>query len=195
MRSNHRRDVTKSLARGEIAEVDQTWSSLRVFVQAYRETMARVGATSYYLFPDEYFEELRVALGDHAHLWTVRSGSSIIAGAVLTECNGIVQYHLGGTLNHGLPSNPLKLLFSRAMTWFKHRGNTWLHLGGGLGGAEDSLMYFKRGFSPRTFPFHTWRLVLNARVYNELLERAGHQPDDDALAAAFFPAYRRLIQP
>ena len=46
MRSNHRRDVTKSLARGEIADVDQTWSSLRMFVQAYRETMARVGAAS-----------------------------------------------------------------------------------------------------------------------------------------------------
>ena len=51
MRSNHRRDVTKSLARGEIADVDQTWSSLRMFVQAYRETMARVGAASYISFP------------------------------------------------------------------------------------------------------------------------------------------------
>ena len=139
--------------------------------------MTRVGAATYYFFPDDYFDGLRLALGEHVHLWTVRSGSATIAGAVFTECNGIVQYHLGGTVNDALNSKPLKLLFWRAATWFKERGTRWLHLGGGLGGANDSLMHFKRGFSPQTFPFYTWRVVLNPTMYDELLKRAGRKPD------------------
>ena len=194
IRSNHRRDITKSLARGETADVDPAWSGQPMFVQAYRETMTRVGAASYYFFPDEYFDDLRLALGEHVHLWTVRNGPAVIAGAVFTECNGIVQYHLGGTLNDALPSNPLKLLFWRAATWFKERGNRWLHLGGGFGGAQDSLMHFKRGFSSRTFPFYTWRVVLNPKMYDDLLTRAGHMRDAGTPATSFFPAYRELIR-
>jgi hypothetical protein len=194
MRSNHRRDITKSLARGEMAEVDPAWSGQHRFVHAYQETMTRVGAASYYFFTDDYFDDLRVALGEHVHLWIVRTGLTVIAGAVFTERNGIVQYHLGGTLNDALPSNPLKLLFWRAATWFKERGNRWLHLGGGLGGANDSLMHFKRGFSPRTFPFHTWRVVVNAEMYDELLTRAGRKANPGAPAAAYFPAYRELVR-
>jgi hypothetical protein len=194
MRSNHRRDITKSLSRGETADVDPAWAGQQIFVQAYHETMTRVGASPYYLFPSTYFDDLRVALGEHTHLWTVRSGAAVIAGAVFTECNGIVQYHLGGALSTALSSNPLKLLFWRAMTWFKQRGNQWLHLGGGFGGADDSLMHFKRGFSPRTFPFHTWRVVLNPKKYDELLTRAGRKSDPGSITASYFPAYRQLMR-
>jgi hypothetical protein len=195
MRSNHRRDISKAIGRGEVAERDATWAGLGAFVQAYRETMIRNGANPYYLFTDEYYETLREALGDHLHLWTVRAGSDIIAGALLTECNGIVQYHLGGTADRFLTGNPLKLLFHRAMAWFKMRGNRWLHLGGGVGGASDSLLHFKRGFSPDTFPFYTWRLVLDVDTYDELLARAGGTGAPDAQPPRFFPAYRELARP
>jgi hypothetical protein len=133
-------------------------------------------------------------LGEHVHLWTVRTGPAVIAGAVFTECNGIVQYHLGGTLNDALPSNPLKVLFWRATTWFKERGNWWLNLGGGFGGAQDSLMHFKRGFSNRTFPLYTRRVVLNTETYDDLVTRAGHKKDPGTSAMSFFPAYRGLIR-
>jgi Acetyltransferase (GNAT) domain len=192
MRSNHRRDVTKARARGETADIDPTWSALPAFMDAYRETMARVGATSYYLFPEDYFVELRDALGGHIHLWTVRSGEDVVAGALFTECQGIVQYHLGGTLDRFLPGNPIKLLFHRAAEWFKQRGNRWLHLGGGVGGGRDSLFNFKLGFSPQTFPFRTWRLVLDATAYDELLTRAGRTPGSGLAPGSFFPAYREL---
>jgi hypothetical protein len=191
MRTNHRRDVTKARSRGETAVNDSTWSELPSFVRAYRESMERVGAHPYYLFSDEYFDCLRTALGDHLHLWIVRSGSDVSAAALFTECNGIVQYHLGGTLNRFLPTNPLKLLFHCAATWFKCRGNRWLHLGGGVGGAHDSLMHFKLGFSAQTFPFYTYRIVLDARVYDEVSERAGSVNQS---ASSFFPAYRQPIR-
>jgi hypothetical protein len=191
MRANHRRDVTKAIAAGQMAEADTSWSDLQAFIEAYRETMARVGATASYLFPNEYFTLLRRALGEHLHLWTVRIGSEVAAGALFTECNGLVQYHLGGTLDRFLPGNPIKLLFHRASEWFSSRGNKWLHLGGGVAGASDSLLHFKLGFSPRTFEFHTWRLILDVERYRELLLRTG-QPDAHAAPGSFFPPYRRV---
>jgi hypothetical protein len=192
MRNNHRRDVTKALTRGETAEVDLAWSGLDAFVLAYRETMARVDADAYYQFSIDYFRQLRDALDGHVHLWTVRSGSEILAGAVFTECKGIVQYHLGGTLGRHLARQPLKLLFHHAAEWFKARGNRWLHLGGGVGSAQDSLLHFKRGFSPLTFPFHTWRLVLDTDAYGALVHRAAaREAPNDPSPSTFFPAYRR----
>ena len=192
MRSNHRRDISKATKRGEVAERDATWAGLDAFVQAYRETMTRTGANPYYLFDDGYFHALREALGDHIHLWTVRASSDIVAGALFTECSGIVQYHLGGTAERFLAGNPFKLLLHRAAEWFKMRGNRWLHLGGGVGGASDSLLHFKRGFSPRTFPFYTWRLVVDAGMYDDLVARARCAPAPDADPSSFFPAYREL---
>jgi hypothetical protein len=194
LRSSIRYDVNKAKARGELAEVDATWAGFAGFLQAYRETMTRVEANPYYMFADEYYVALREALGEHLHLWTVRAGPDVVAGALFTECGGIVQYHLSGTLNLFLPGNPLKLLLHRASEWFKQRSNRWLHLGGGVGGANDTLMHFKRGFSPQTFPFYTWRLVLDSRTYDELLARSGRDGSSSAQMVSFFPAYRQLIR-
>ena len=77
-----------------------------------------------------------------------------------------------------------------ATSLLKKRGNRVLHLGGGLGGAPDSLFAFKAGFSKARHPFRTWRVVVDEDRYRELTRAA--QP---GLAAAdvpgFFPAYRR----
>jgi hypothetical protein len=191
MRANHRRDVAKAIDRGIVAEVDGTWTHLPAFKQAYKETMARVNAHSYYRFTDEYYVQLRDALGvDHVHLWIVRRASDVMAGALLTECAGIVQYHLGGTLNCFLSDAPLKLLFHTAIKWARARGNRWFHLGGGVGSANDSLLHFKLGFSPCLINFHTWRLVVDVDRYSDLLIKAGWTLDS-AARSPFFPAYRR----
>jgi hypothetical protein len=182
--------VTKAIARGEAAELGASWEGLEGFAQAYRETMARVGASSYYLFSEEYFESLRDALGEHLHLGVVRASGEVIAGALFTECQGIVQYHLGGTRDRFLPGNPIKLLFHEAAKWFKARGNRWLHLGGGVGGNQDSLMHFKLGFSPHTVAFETWRVIVNPERYEHLVAQAGNVATDAAVG--FFPAYRKL---
>ena len=190
LRVNHRRDVRKARARGDTAVNDPNWSELPTFLRAYRESMERVNAHQYYKFADDYFAGLRTALGDHVHLWIARSGSDVTAAALFTECNGIVQYHLGATFNRYLSTNPLKLLFHCAARWFKSRGNRWLHLGGGVGGARDSLMHFKLGFSPQTFPFYTCRIVLEPKLYDELSERANGSKNG---GSSLFPAYREPI--
>jgi hypothetical protein len=104
---------------------------------------------------------------------------------VYTETGGIVQYHLGATANEHLHLNPTKVMFDYANRWAKRRGNRWLHLGGGVGGADDSLFHFKAGFSPLRRTFATWRLVVDAAAYAALVPGGV-----EASQASYFPAYR-----
>jgi hypothetical protein len=76
--------------------------------------------------------------------------------------------------------------------WAKSRGNRVFHLGGGVGGSEDSLFRFKAGFSQQRHPFHTWRMVADETVYRRLVKRweSRHGAEADGLDG-FFPAYRK----
>jgi hypothetical protein len=66
-----------------------------------------------------------------------------------------------------------------------------LHLGGGVGGADDALLHFKRGFSDRRHRFATWRWVVDPAAYRELCRSRGVPAAAAAdLARGFFPAYR-----
>jgi hypothetical protein len=188
-RENHRRSIRRAQRAGFVARVDETWAQLNAFQTAYRETMMRVSATDYYFFPEVYFEKLRAALGERLHLLLVDQGEQLAAAALFTECSGIVQYHLGGTSDEFLPAAPMKLLFHFASTWFKDRGNTVMHLGGGVGSRQDSLLHFKAGFASTRARFHSWRLIAEPVAYMELVEHwcreTGRQP-----SGTFFPAYR-----
>jgi hypothetical protein len=151
--------------------------------------MARVGAAAYYFFSADYYAELRRALGERLHLLLVEHGDKVASAALFTECNGLVQYHLGGTREEFLPQAPMKLLFHFARTWFKQRGARLMHLGGGLASRDDSLLHFKAGFSSRRARFHSWRLITAPAAYDALVadwrRESGREP-----RGTFFPAYR-----
>jgi hypothetical protein len=188
-RENHRRSIRRAERSGFVARCDAEWERLDEFLLAYRETMARVEATAYYLFSDAYYVGLRRALGDRLHLLVVEQQNQVAAAALFTECCGIAQYHLGGTRDAFLPVAPMKLLFHFARAWFKDRGARLLHLGGGVGSQDDSLLHFKAGFSSKRAQFHSWRLITAPDAYRELVAdwrgQHGREP-----RGTFFPAYR-----
>jgi hypothetical protein len=83
----------------------------------------------------------------------------------------------------------------QATLWGKARGNRWLHLGGGVGGTNDTLLHFKAGFSPARFRFLTSRLITHTSHYRQLVEqhaRAINTPAETLLASSYFPAYRSI---
>jgi lipid II:glycine glycyltransferase (peptidoglycan interpeptide bridge formation enzyme) len=95
----------------------------------------------------------------------------IIAGAIITICNGIMQYHLGGTKNEMLKYSPLKLILDSARIYVNEMGCNYFHLGGGYSGEDDSLFRFKAGFSKDFCEFKVWRKIVNIQAYNELVAR------------------------
>lgn len=191
LRQNHRRGIRKLRASGFTVSWGD-WARLEVFERMYLETMGRVGAPAYYRFGHDYFAQLARDLEPFTRFGLVSdvAGQPAAAG-LFFACQGIVQYHLGATFSAFLGQAPSKLLFWEASEFAAAHGDNVLHLGGGYGGGDDSLLRFKMGFATDRHRFQTLRFVTNDRAYRDLCRAAGH-PDTggEAGSAGFFPRYR-----
>ena len=126
----------------------------------------------------------------------------VISGGLFTLCDGIVQYHLGGTRNTALKLSPTVLIFDTVRRWSPKNGAHTFHLGGGVGGKTDSLFQFKAQFkaqfSRRRHEFVTWRWIVAQETYREL-SRQKQLSDLErglrAISPSFFPAYRCPSEP
>jgi hypothetical protein len=169
---------------GLLTEPDDSWSRLEDFVRLYHATMARNHALPFYFFSVDYFRRLKRALGSQAVLMVTRLHGVIAAAGIFVGCGGIVQNHF--CVNHEayLRLSPSKVLLDDARLWAAAGGNRVFHLGGGRGGAQDSLFAFKAAFSRRRHRFYTGRWILNVEAYRSLCSGL------PASARDFFPAYR-----
>ena len=191
-RSNHRRNISKLRSLGYDCRASCDDEALSAFSNIYRETMERREAGQSYFFDDAYFRALR-DMGCFTFILCEQHGS-LAAGALVSSCNGIAQYHLGGTAAAHLGAAPMKLVFDDARRWAAGQGCSVLHLGGGLGAQCDSLFNFKAGFSDRRHEFRTWRWTADEGRSAALLEaRAAWASRDGRILGPddAFPAYRR----
>lgn len=188
-RATHRNLVRRALRMGYRAELDESWSRLPAFGAIYRATMSRLEAPDMYHFDDAYLVDFRNALGRHAHLWTVTLDNDVVAAGLFTECNGIVQYHLSGTVPGHERISPTRLLLTSVRDWAASRGNTQFHLGGGFGASEDGLFRFKAGFSHLRGEFKTLRLIGDEATFMKL--KAAHAGGSAPSQSDYFPPYRQ----
>ena len=190
-RENHRRDITRSIRRGIVARIDESWERFDGFVDAYQESMDRLGARPFWRLTREYFADPRETLGDCVHLCVVERNGVLAAAGMLTEVDGIVEYHLAGTFDAFVGDSPSKLLIHFARGWAQERGHRVLHLAGSLR-SGDPLHHFKAGFSPTSHPVYSWRVVSDDATYRTLVERweAGRRATADPIDG-YFPAYRK----
>lgn len=194
IRENHRRDIRKLERKGFTMRLDH-WEDFTTFQEVYLETMRRVDAHPRYFFDHTYFDRLRDYLDTRLHLCTILSPDGEVASAgIFTLVGNIMQYHLGGTAEEYLSSAPSKLMFVKMRDWGKRMGASMLHLGGGVGGQEDSLLRFKSGFSDLKFPFKTVRIIHNPEVYRELNEKRNRmfEGTQNSVGNDFFPPYRAI---
>jgi len=151
--------------------------------QAYRQNMARVGASDHYLFGRAYFQRLRRCLGTELHLATAVATDGMVAGGlVFFAHDGLLEHFLVGVKDAYLRGNVAAGLYLALQAWGRERGATVQHLGGGVGGVEDSLFRFKAAFSDRRHPFRTWRVVVD--------EQACARLTAPGVDSGYFPAYR-----
>jgi hypothetical protein len=193
-RKGHQSTINKCKRLGLTSRVVPFLDYRDEFLAIYNETMDRVIAKDSYYFGDDYFSAL-LNLGDRLHLGIVEMEGRVICASLFFECCGVVQAHLGGTKTEFLKYSPFNLLLSEMRLWAKARGNTFLHLGGGVGGSkEDKLYTFKSGFSRQRHRFVTARFVIDPEKYRQLVDlRAQHLgvSATQLLETNFFPAYRQ----
>ncbi|MBC8067855.1 MAG: GNAT family N-acetyltransferase [Deltaproteobacteria bacterium] len=158
------------------------------FIELYESTMRRVSAKAYYVFPREYYETLVDPQRGDLELWIVTDPEGVPAAAGLFSVRGdIVQYHLSGAGDAYRKQAPTTLLLDEVRRSANERGATRLHLGGGLGGGEDSLFAFKSGFGDGRHAFCVWQWILDPASYREL---EGRRLQREPTPGSFFPSYR-----
>jgi hypothetical protein len=192
-RRDHKYGINKLIRAGVVFEEDIEWAFLDEFVEIYRDNMQRVNAEDYYMFDRSYFLNLQKSLGSRLRLFHCWFEDRIVCSGLFVCCNGIVQYHLSGTRSSDLDLSPMRLLVDGVRRWATQRGETVLHLGGGLGAQKDSLFEFKAGFSDRRHSFGVWKWVLLPHIYRELINLRADLAQSDREkfnSSGFFPAYR-----
>jgi hypothetical protein len=198
-RKNHKEGINRLRRQGVTCVRDEQRTHLEEFVNLYHETMRRVDALDYYFFPVSYFIDLCEVLGPRLNLFVCLQEGRVISGGLFVACGGILQYHLGGTLNEALKIAPMKLLIDEVRLWGTAEELRVFHLGGGATPhPDDSLLLFKMGFSDRLHDCPSWRWVLNPEVYHRLSEEKVRWNERHGLQTqhpSYFPRYRCPTRP
>jgi hypothetical protein len=147
----------------------------------YERTMAEKGATGFYYFPAEYWEAL--AGREWLVLFEAVSDHGVAAALLGLASKPWLHYHLGASERSGGANN---LLFLEAARWAQAEGYERFHLGGGVGGADDSLLEFKLRFDEGgLIESAVGKAIHDEGRYREL----GGQGID-----GYFPAYRAMTK-
>lgn len=165
----------------------KTDNDLSLFIEIYKENMERVNASSYYFFDKDYFESLLYSPEFGCKLFLCCDGDVVTSGAIITFSNEIMQLHLSSTSSEYLKIGPMKLLIDEITIYGRNHRMKYLHMGGGVGGNEDSLFQFKSGFSHMMLKFKTWRLISDQKVYDELVKEIS---EAEIIDSDYFPLYR-----
>lgn len=192
IREGHQWTINKCRKLGFVPRMVALREYINCVMEIYRQTMDRVQARDSYYFGEDYFARLG-EMPEQVHCCVVELGGEAAAACIFFECDGIVQAHLGGTKSEFLKQSPFHLLLYHAAGWAKSRGNRHLHLGSGVGGSNDRLFQFKRGFSRLLFPFLTLRLITNDETYRRLTNHRAQAGNALGDPVDFFPAYRAPI--
>ncbi len=155
------------------------------FMEIYKETMDRDGASEQYYFAKEYYRVLMKELKGNILIYYAEKNNEIIAMSMFFHCNKKADYHLSCSKKEYMTYAPSNLIIYTAASDFSKKGITKLHLGGGLAGKEDSLFKFKKSFNKNgELTYYIGKNIYNKEEYMRLCKEKENIKED------FFPAYR-----
>lgn len=190
--SGHKYDLKKSKKNENISIVDDAdFIFFDDFIEIYLETMRYLQASDFYYFDKEYFYKMKELLSEKLKLVIVKLNEQVIGASLFMLHNNIIQYHLSGTTVEGRKYQPSKLILDYMIDWGISQGYSFLHLGGGVGGQQDALYKFKKGFSAVEYSFYTVRLITNDTVYRRLCLDLNFTDAEIDNISNFFPLYRK----
>lgn len=185
MDGSHRTSCRKALKEGVTVRIAEAPGDLSPFVALYEETMRRIEAGDFYLFPQGYWDSLAGPLRQRLVLADALLDGEVVASALCFATQPWLHYHLSAASDRGRAIGAANLVLYEAAEWARGRGFERFHLGGGAGGKDDSLAAFKRRFDPGgSLEWWLGKAVHDEEAYRKL---TGREADD---LAGFFPAYR-----
>ena len=126
---------------------------LESFPNIYYENMKYINAKNFYLFNLKYFEHL--CSSNIVDNWLIYRNNQVISGAIILKNNlsRIVEYHLSSRKD--FKDKSTVYLIHNLCEFYKDKKYEVFYLGGGRGTEDnDSLLTFKKGFTPKELDFN-----------------------------------------
>ena len=153
----------------------------------YNKTMDRDHAEDYYYFGKDFYISILEELPENAQVFYAEKDGVVIAASIILAANGMMDYHLSGSIREYGNLAPTNLLLYKAALWGCANGYRTFYLGGGIGSGEDSLFKFKRSFYKGTLNhFYIGKKIFDKRVYDKLVGIKADKISNDK----YFPMYR-----
>jgi hypothetical protein len=159
------------------------------FMRIYNGTMNTLSAGDNYYFDRSYYDSLIQSKDFNVRIYSCYHEGEKVCSGLFVFCNGIVQYHLSGTVEKFKVAAPTRLMIDCVRIDATGMGFIFFHLGGGLGGNEDGLYNFKFGFSKESIDFNILKIITNKLKYEELSNFSLNEIDINT--SDFFPLYRK----
>ncbi len=167
--SKNRNMIKKARNAGLEFFMDETFAYMAEFRQLYDQTMRRLGADSFYHFADTYFDRLAAALAGRAFIGGISHGRQIVAAAIFLHEGPWGHYHLSGSDYEWARRGANNLLLYESAVTLGKKGVQVFHLGGGTDQSpHNSLLAFKKRFSPNRCSFSIGRGIFLDEEYRRL---------------------------
>jgi hypothetical protein len=166
------RQTLKKPLRAGLTYEEAPLAGAHEFGEFYRKAMREIGADSFYLFDDIYFEQL--ARSGLATVGISRSAAQgeWLAAALFLDGDDVREYHLAATTEEGRLLAASSFVLHEAAVAARHLGMRTLYLGGGTDTrADNALLFFKGAFSSRRLVYRTGSNVFDTQAYDRLKGR------------------------
>lgn len=192
IKSNCRSNIRKAQKSEVIVEHTNDPALFNDFMAMYSEVMQKNNASDYYYFKEEYYAAIHKNLANQYKLFYALYKGKIAAMSLFIYANQQLHCHLAcSDAQYKLLSLPGLLLYEAAC-WGNQNGLKTLHLGGGVGYKEDSLLRFKMSFNKNTNSIGTIGTnIYISEIYETLTCKRHGVPHTSLLSEeTFFPLYR-----
>lgn len=191
MKRENRNRIRKAKKNGIVIKDGVGADFMNRFIPIYEETMSADGAHSYYFFNQEFYDSIVNDLDGNYRIFCAEYMGETISGIIIIYHNDSIEYHLGGTKREYRNLAAANLLLYTAALWGIENGFKNFHLGGGVGSGEDNLYRFKSTFNKNSNNrFSIGKMVLNEKIYNDLVKLRKETDTDFDENSKFFPLYR-----
>jgi lipid II:glycine glycyltransferase (peptidoglycan interpeptide bridge formation enzyme) len=169
--SKNRNMIRKATKAGLVFERDDNFKYMDEFVALYKETMDRLGADDFYLFPDDYYDKFKQNMKGSAFIGVIKKDDTIVSAALFFYGDVYAHYHLAGSIRDKSTLGANNLLLWNACKIFSEMGIKKFHLGGGTDSdSNNSLLKFKRSFSNDVADFNIGKMVFNETEYKRICD-------------------------
>lgn len=188
----------KNIRRGEEAGLrlirSKTKADWEKFIEVYLASMKIKKTDPFYYFNGDFFDNFFTNFYDELEIFRVEYQGKTIAATVVLGKYGILHDYLRGSRPQYLSFRANDFMVHNIIGWAKDNGYSHYSLGGGHStNQNDSLLNFKKSFSPDRKNFYIYKRVHNLEKYRQLCSVAGLKEDQLTYEqASFFPEYFKL---